>query len=59
MNFKLFFKRYWEMFLNYKDYILKIEKCIEENQKFLFDIVSYINEMFENRDYLRIFLVSI
>lgn len=47
------------MLPNYKDHISKIEKCIEENQKFLFDIVSHTNEMFENRDHSRIPSVSI
>ncbi|RMX61106.1 carnosine N-methyltransferase-like [Pocillopora verrucosa] len=53
-NFKLLPKRHREMLPNYKDHISKIEKCIEENQKFLFDIVSHTNEMFENRDHSRI-----
>lgn len=58
-NFKLLPKRHREMLPNYKDHISKIEKCIEENQKFLFDIVSHTNEMFENRDHSRIPSVSI
>lgn len=53
-NFKLLPKRHREMLPNYKDHILKIEKCIEENQKFLFDIVSHTSEMFENRNHARI-----
>lgn len=38
------------MLPNFKGHLKKIEQCIEENQKFLFKIVSETNEMFENRD---------
>lgn len=46
------------MLPNFKDHLKKIEQCIEENQKFLFEIVSETNEMFENRDSTRIRGVS-
>ena len=36
-----------------------MQQCIEENQKFLFKIVSETNEMFENRDSTRIRGVSL
>lgn len=36
-----------------------MELCIEENQNFLFNIVSHTNEMFENRDHTRIPSVSL
>lgn len=46
------------MLPNFKDHVKKIEKCIEENQNFLFNIVSHTNEMFENRDHTKISSVS-
>ena len=53
-NFRLLPRRHQEMLPNFKDHIKKVEKCIEENQSFLFNIVSHTNEMFENRDHLRV-----
>ena len=47
-------RRHQEMLPNFNDHVKKVEKCIEENQNFLFDIVSHTNEMFENRDHTRI-----
>lgn len=46
------------MLPNFKDHVKKLEKCIEENQNFLFNIVSHTNEMFENRDHTKIPSVS-
>ena len=46
------------MLSNFKDHVKKINQCIEENQNFLFKIVSHTNEMFENRDQTRITTVS-
>ncbi|KAJ7393691.1 hypothetical protein OS493_003349 [Desmophyllum pertusum] len=42
------------MLPNFKDHVKQMELCIEENQNFLFNIVSHTNEMFENRDHTRI-----
>lgn len=53
-NFSLLPRRHQEMLPNFKDHAKKVEKCIEENQNFLFNIVSHTNEMFENRDLTRI-----
>ena len=52
-------RRHKEMLPNFKDHLKKIQQCIEENQKFLFKIVSETNEMFENRDSTRIRGVSL
>lgn len=52
-NFRLLPRRHQEMLPNFKDHVKKVEKCIEENQNFLFNIVSHTNEMFENRDHTR------
>ncbi|XP_073240497.1 carnosine N-methyltransferase-like [Porites lutea] len=53
-NYTFLPRRHKEMLPNFKDHLKKIEQCIEENQKFLFNIVSETNEMFENRDSTRI-----
>ena len=53
-NFMLLPRRHQEMLPNFNDHVKKVEKCIEENQNFLFNIVSHTNEMFENRDHTRI-----
>lgn len=53
-NFRLLPRRHQQMLPNFKDHIKKVEKCIEENQSFLFNIVSHTNEMFENRDHSRV-----
>ncbi|KAL9985874.1 hypothetical protein ACROYT_G008324 [Oculina patagonica] len=53
-NFSLLPRRHREMLPNFKDHVKKLEKCIEENQNFLFNIVSHTNEMFENRDHTKI-----
>ncbi|KAM7449839.1 hypothetical protein ABFA07_002488 [Porites harrisoni] len=49
-NYTFLPRRHKEMLPNFKDHLKKIEQCIEENQKFLFKIISETNEMFENRD---------
>ena len=46
------------MLPSFKEHVKKIEKCIEENQNFLLNIVSHTNEMFENRDNTKISSVS-
>ena len=46
------------MLPNFKDHVKKVTQCIEENQNFLFQIVSHTNEMFENRDHTRMPSVS-
>ena len=52
-NFGLLPRRHQEMLPNFKDHAKEVEKCIEENQNFLFNVVSHTNEMFENRDHTR------
>ena len=58
-NYTFLPRRHKEMLPNFQDHVKTIKQCIEENQNFLFKIVSHTNKMFENRDNTRIPAVSV